>query len=100
MGILEFWNNNAIIFAISVTVLGLLVGSFLNVVVYRLPKMLMRDWRSQAREVLDMPEQDRTDTFNLVLPNSNCPHCGHEIKPWENIPLISWLLLRGKCSSC
>lgn len=100
MGILEFWSSNAVVFVLSVSVLGLLVGSFLNVVVYRLPKMLMRDWRKQAREVLEMPEKKDSETFNLVLPNSSCPNCGHEIKPWENIPLLSWLFLRGKCSGC
>lgn len=76
------------------------MGSFLNVVVYRLPKMMMRDWRNQAREVLEMPEASSDGAFNLILPNSRCPHCNHEIKPWENIPLLSWLLLRGKCSAC
>lgn len=62
--------------------------------------MLMRDWRTQAREVLDMPAQPEAETFNLILPNSSCPNCDHEIKPWENIPLVSWLFLRGKCSNC
>ena len=88
------------VFAMCVGFIGLLVGSFLNVVIYRLPKMLMRDWRAQAREVLEMPEKPLADTFNLILPNSSCPNCGHEIKPWENIPLLSWLFLRGKCSGC
>lgn len=100
MSILEFWGANAAVFVACVVVLGLLVGSFLNVVVYRLPKMLMRDWRAQAREVLEMPTKDVEEAFNLVLPNSSCPNCGHEIKPWENIPLLSWLFLRGKCSGC
>lgn len=100
MSILEFWGANAAVFVACVVVLGLLVGSFLNVVAYRLPKMLMRDWRAQAREVLEMPTKDVEETFNLVLPNSSCPNCGHEIKPWENIPLLSWLFLRGKCSGC
>lgn len=100
MAIIEFWSSNILVFAVSVAILGLLIGSFLNVVIYRLPKMLMRDWRQQAREVLEMPVQDSTQTFNLILPNSSCPHCGHEIKAWENIPLLSWLLLRGKCSGC
>ena len=81
-------------------VLGLLIGSFLNVVVYRLPIMMQRDWREQAREILALPVEAKTQTFNLVLPNSQCPHCSHEIKPWENIPVISYLFLRGKCSSC
>lgn len=100
MDILNFWANNLAVFAVCVGFVGLLIGSFLNVVIYRLPKMLMRDWRMQAREVLDLPEQADAEPFNLILPNSSCPHCGHEIKPWENIPLVSWLLLRGKCSGC
>ena len=100
MDILDFWRSNIMVFVGCVVVLGLLVGSFLNVVVYRLPKMLMRDWRNQAREVLEMPAQDSAETFNLILPHSSCPHCGHEIKPWENIPIVSWLFLRGKCSGC
>lgn len=100
MDILNFWANNLAVFAVCVGFVGLLIGSFLNVVTYRLPKMLMRDWRMQAREVLDLPEQADAEPFNLILPNSSCPHCGHEIKPWENIPLVSWLLLRGKCSGC
>ena len=100
MDILNFWTNNIAVFTVCVGCIGLLMGSFLNVVIYRLPKMLMNDWRAQAREVLEMPEQNISDTFNLVWPNSSCPHCGHEIKPWENIPLVSWLFLRGKCSAC
>ncbi len=100
MDILNFWTNNLAVFAVCVGFVGLLIGSFLNVVIYRLPKMLMRDWRMQAREVLDLPELADAEPFNLILPNSSCPHCGHEIKPWENIPLVSWLLLRGKCSGC
>lgn len=100
MLIIDFWQSHILVFALSVAVLGLLVGSFLNVLVYRLPKMMMRDWRSQAREVLEMPAQEQAETFNLLLPNSSCPHCEHEIRPWENIPLLSWLFLRGRCSSC
>ena len=81
-------------------VLGLLIGSFLNVVVYRLPIMMQRDWRAQAREILELPEEQQGETFNLVLPDSRCPHCDHKIRPWENIPVLSYLFLRGKCSSC
>lgn len=87
-------------------VLGLLVGSFLNVVIYRLPKMMEREWRNQAIEFLGednvaaAAKPTNTEPFNLVLPNSRCPHCGHEIKPWENIPVVSYLFLRGKCSKC
>nr|WP_298165529.1 A24 family peptidase [uncultured Pseudomonas sp.] len=98
--VLDILAGNLPAFVFSCLVLGLLIGSFLNVVIYRLPKMMQRDWREQAREVLELPAEPRGETFNLVLPNSTCPQCGHEIKPWENIPVISYLFLRGKCSNC
>lgn len=99
MDIVSFLASNTLAFVFCVFVLGLLVGSFLNVVIHRLPIMMQRDWRAQAREVLELPGEPAT-TFNLILPHSHCPHCDHEIRPWENIPLVSWLALRGKCSSC
>ena len=92
--------DTPILFYAIAGLIGLLVGSFINVVVYRLPVMLQRDWQAQARAVLHMPEAPAEPVFNLLVPNSRCPHCQHEIKPWENIPLVSWLFLRGKCSSC
>jgi len=97
--IFDILASNTLAFVLCALVLGLLVGSFLNVVIHRLPIMMQRDWRAQAREFLELPVEPTT-TFNLVLPNSHCPHCDHEIRPWENIPLVSWLALRGKCSSC
>ncbi len=97
--IFQLLASNPLAFVLCVFVLGLLVGSFLNVVIHRLPIMMQRDWRAQARECLELPAEPAS-TFNLVLPHSHCPHCGHEIRPWENIPLVSWLALRGKCSSC
>ncbi|OZY83984.1 prepilin peptidase [Cellvibrio mixtus] len=89
-------------------VLGLLVGSFLNVVIYRLPKMMERDWQHQCREFLandsniaTLPESnEKQETFNLMVPASRCPNCGHKIRAWENIPVISYVFLGGKCSSC
>jgi leader peptidase (prepilin peptidase)/N-methyltransferase len=89
-------------------ILGLLVGSFLNVVIYRLPKMMERDWQQQCRDFLTndgdiatLPTSDsKQEPFNLMVPVSRCPHCGHKIKPWENIPIVSYLCLRGKCSNC
>lgn len=82
-----------------VTVLGLVIGSFLNVVIYRLPKMLNNEWQCQCRELLALPEEP-SEKLTLSTPNSTCPHCGHAIKPWENIPILSYLALRGKCSAC
>lgn len=80
--------------------LGLIVGSFLNVLVHRLPIMLQQQWQAEAREVLDLPSEDPPERYDLILPASQCPHCGHRIRAWENIPLLSYLLLRGRCSSC
>jgi leader peptidase (prepilin peptidase)/N-methyltransferase len=87
-------------FVIAALLVGLLIGSFLNVVVWRLPKMLDREWREEAREVLGLPGETPLPTFNLMLPHSQCPHCGHRIRAWENIPLLSYLFLRGRCSNC
>ncbi len=81
-------------------VLGLIVGSFLNVLVWRLPKMLEREWRAQAQEVLGWPADPAGPRYNLMQPNSCCPHCNHPIRPWENIPLLSYLMLRGRCAHC
>lgn len=100
MSVLDFLASTPLAFVLCVTLLGLLVGSFLNVMIHRLPRMMELDWRQQARETLGLPEDEKRPTYNLVLPNSQCPHCAHEIKPWENIPLVSWLALGGKCSSC
>ncbi len=81
---------------------ALCVGSFLNVVIYRLPVMLDREWRQQAQAILEMPPAaDEAQTpFNLAVPRSRCPQCNHQITAFENIPVISWLLLRGRCSQC
>ncbi|WP_203790874.1 prepilin peptidase [Aquipseudomonas alcaligenes] len=100
MPLIDFLAGNLPAFVLLATMLGLLVGSFLNVVIYRLPVMMQRDWRQQAREILELPEEPKQGTFNLILPNSCCPNCGHQIRPWENIPVVSYLFLRGKCSNC
>jgi leader peptidase (prepilin peptidase)/N-methyltransferase len=78
---------------------GLCVGSFINVVVHRLPKMLDRAWREQCAELTgeELPEQPR---YNLLVPRSQCPACGHRISALENVPLLSYLFLRGRCSAC
>ncbi|MDA7085149.1 A24 family peptidase [Pseudomonas sp. SA3-5] len=100
MSISSLLAGNLLAFTLICLLLGLLIGSFLNVLVYRLPVMMQRDWQAQAREILEQPALPDAPLFNLILPNSRCPHCGHEIRPWENIPVISYLFLRGKCSSC
>jgi leader peptidase (prepilin peptidase)/N-methyltransferase len=69
-------------------------------VVWRLPKMLEREWRIQAHDVLGLPPEAPGPTYNLMLPHSRCPHCDHQIRAWENIPVLSYLFLRGRCSNC
>ena len=80
--------------------LGLLIGSFLNVVIYRLPVMMERSWKQEAREILGLPAEDDGEIFNLVTPRSRCPKCDHAIAWYENIPVVSWLALKGKCKGC
>ncbi|MFZ6047440.1 prepilin peptidase [Pseudomonas sp. CR3202] len=100
MNLIDFLASHALAFVLLALLLGLLLGSFLNVVIYRLPQMMFRDWQEQAREALSLPEEPKGPVFNLVLPNSRCPHCSHEIRAWENIPVVSYLALGGKCSAC
>lgn len=86
---------------LSVGILGLIVGSFLNVVIYRLPVMMEREWRCQCAELLEQPlPEEVSRPFNLVTPPSRCQQCQHPIKPWENIPLFSYLWQRGRCTAC
>ena len=81
--------------------LGLLVGSFLNVVIYRVPEGLNRSWKIQAKQVLDIPlEQGEGERFNILMPPSHCPSCKTAIKPWQNIPILSYVLLKGQCKHC
>ena len=82
-----------------VFLLGLLVGSFLNVVIHRLPKMMETEWQAQCAELRgEVPET--AAAYNLATPRSACPACGHGITALENIPILSWLVLRGRCSAC
>jgi leader peptidase (prepilin peptidase) / N-methyltransferase len=85
--------------AVLAGVLGLLVGSFLNVVIHRFPKMLERQWAGECAEYAGQPLEPQ-EPFNLVVPRSRCPHCGHVIRWYENIPVVSWMALRGRCSEC
>lgn len=100
MQFISFFEQASWAFYTCIFMLGLMVGSFLNVVIYRLPVMMRREWRSDCLEFLEQPAEPESEVFNLVLPRSRCGHCGHKIAAWENIPIISYLLLRGKCSSC
>ena len=94
------------VYVALLTLLGLLVGSFLNVVIYRLPIMLERSWQQEYQEYFGEETADATtkevqpERFNLLVPRSACPHCGHPISALENIPLVSWLWLRGRCRDC
>jgi leader peptidase (prepilin peptidase)/N-methyltransferase len=85
-----------------VIVIGLLVGSFLNVVIYRLPVMMEREWKSECKLILDPdgPDEEPAESFNLAFPHSHCPNCDAPIRAWQNIPVISYVLLRGQCANC
>ena len=96
---LQSFFSDPTVFGIFCAVIGLLVGSFLNVVIHRLPKMMDNDWRSQCAELHGQATPD-TEALSLSVPRSRCPQCGHPITALENIPVISWLVLRGKCSAC
>jgi leader peptidase (prepilin peptidase) / N-methyltransferase len=104
MEIIETFRAVPWFFVGTAAVVGLMVGSFLNVVIHRLPKMMEADWRKQCIEFLH-PEQvaaenESAPRYNLVVPRSACPKCGHKITAMENIPVVSYLFLRGKCSGC
>jgi leader peptidase (prepilin peptidase) / N-methyltransferase len=91
--------SNSLIFALCAALLGLCIGSFLNVVIHRLPKMMERQWRAECAELAGQ-EAPPAERYNLVLPRSACPACGHLITALENIPLLSYAVLRGKCAGC
>lgn len=83
-----------------ILVVGLVVGSFLNVVILRLPIMMQAQWRKDCRELLACEPESVSEPFNLATPGSHCPACQTPIKPWHNVPVLSWLILRGRCSYC
>lgn len=83
-----------------ILVVGLVVGSFLNVVILRLPIMMQAQWRKDCRELLACEPEPASEPFNLATPGSHCPACQTPIKPWYNVPVLSWLILRGRCSYC
>jgi leader peptidase (prepilin peptidase)/N-methyltransferase len=80
--------------------LGLCVGSFLNVLAHRLPLMIEQDFRDACREQFGVPAPDEKPRVSLVKPASSCPHCGAPIRPWHNLPVLGWLILRGRCADC
>jgi leader peptidase (prepilin peptidase) / N-methyltransferase len=93
------WLAQPAVFPWAALVVGLCVGSFLNVVIHRLPRMMEREWQAQCAELAGQapPPQER---YNLVAPRSACPACGQRIAAWQNIPVLSWLALRGRCAGC
>ena len=99
MTLLQSFQAYPALFVTAVTVLSLAIGSFLNVVIHRLPKMLERQWRDELAE-LNGQETATAPRYNLMLPRSQCPGCGHQISALENVPVVSYLALRGKCAAC
>lgn len=97
---MEFLSNQPVLVVSAAGVFGLLIGSFLNVVILRLPARMEHDWRCQCRELLELPGPDGDPPPGLAWDRSRCPACGHGITALENIPLISYLVLRGRCSAC
>ncbi len=111
MNLTELYDQAPLLVFCTATAFGLLIGSFLNVVIYRLPKMMELEWQAECDEYIrsKKPNADASrpsssppevERFNLAFPNSCCPNCGTAIKPWQNIPVISYLVLGGKCASC
>ena len=109
--VLNLLHDSPFAFTATAAIVGLMVGSFLNVVIHRLPKMMQRDWNEQAAMMLEDAEltdcavrlREKSEIplrYNLVFPRSGCPKCGHQIRAHENIPVLSYLVLRGKCSQC
>ncbi|WP_193039028.1 prepilin peptidase [Pseudoalteromonas nigrifaciens] len=110
--IIEVMQSQLWFYLTTIGLVSLCIGSFLNVVIYRLPLMMQREWQGECRLLLESElnsnkkntneplNSDLNSTFNLVKPNSTCPKCKTAIKAWQNIPVISWLFLKGKCASC
>jgi len=92
--------ENSTIYIIVASLLGLVVGSFLNVVIHRLPIMMEMDWREQCASLNSPDNTAKTEKYNLISPRSTCPHCQKAIAAWHNIPVISFLLLGGRCKQC
>ncbi len=107
MAIASFFSSYPLALLVFTLALGLIIGSFLNVVIYRLPVMMQREWTQQCYEFLELKddkanknETDKFSKFNLAQPGSHCPNCNHEITALENIPVLSYLIQAGKCKNC
>lgn len=98
---IELLRSSAWYLYLTLGIFGLIIGSFVNVVIHRVPVMLGRQWKLESLEALH-PDKvpEKMEPYNLMIPASNCPDCGHKIKPLENIPVLSYLFLKGRCSSC
>lgn len=98
----QLFVESPLLFIAVVFAFCLVIGSFLNVVIYRLPIMMERDWREQCEEMLENPSEREIpqERFDLVVPHSTCPSCGAAIRAWQNIPVVSYLFLGGKCANC
>ena len=97
---IAFYQQNATLAYGFLFILSLCIGSFLNVVIYRLPEMLAREWRRLSREYLELPPEEAQSTFNLLHPRSTCPKCQNAIPNRFNIPILGYLMLKGSCYHC
>ncbi|MBT2989867.1 MAG: A24 family peptidase [Candidatus Thiodiazotropha sp. (ex Ctena orbiculata)] len=100
MVVIDFLQQNSWAYLLFTLFIGFAVGSFLNVVILRLPKMMENQWHSDCAELSGGQATMPSEPFNLSQPASHCPKCQHKIRFWENIPVFSWLLLKGRCSNC
>ena len=103
MTIFDILKDNPALLYSAVFLLSLCIGSFMNVVIHRLPEMMKREWRSQSIEYLEIADQypdEDTTAYSLSKPESHCPNCKHKIRWYENLPVVSYIALRGKCSAC
>ena len=99
MSFVQSLQNNPALFIAVVALMSLMIGSFLNVVIHRMPKIIDRQWRAEVAEASGQPLPDEA-AYNLMVPRSQCPSCGHAITALENVPVISYLVLRGRCAGC
>jgi len=100
MDVIQFLAANPQIFLIITGIFSLFIGSFLNVIIYRLPHMMEQRWSEECRLYLGLKPHNDVEKVNLCLPFSHCPQCKHHIRPWHNVPILSYFLLKGKCANC